>query len=74
MAWLGSIVMKHTDDREYYAVRILEEMERGDLAPNAAVARVHYEMARRYTILAARSGLVTPQPTPDLVPMGQLAA
>ncbi|HXG99933.1 MAG TPA: hypothetical protein VNI79_05930 [Sphingomicrobium sp.] len=40
--------------REYHAQRAEIELKLGDLAADARVAAVHYELALRYSILAAR--------------------
>ena len=51
--------MPRTDDRSYYSRRTAEERERSDQAISAIVAAVHFELATRYAILAARSGTGT---------------
>ncbi len=42
--------------REYHAQRAEVELKLGDLAADARVAAVHYEMALRYSILAGQEG------------------
>lgn len=53
--------MSRPDDRAYYSLRTAEEMERGDQAIDAASAAIHYELAKRYSILAAPSGTKAPK-------------
>ena len=48
--------MSNPDDQTFYSRRIAEEMERGDRAIDAAIAAIHYELAHRYSILAASAG------------------
>lgn len=66
--------MTNSDDRAYYAGRILEEMERGDRAADPAVAAVHYELAHRYSLLAGRTDAETPKLKLVHGGKGQLAA
>lgn len=47
--------MPRPDDHCYYSRRTAEELERGDQASNATVAAIHYTMANRYSILAAKA-------------------
>ncbi len=40
-------------DRAYFARRALEEIERGERAASATIAAIHYDLALRYSNLAA---------------------
>ncbi len=55
-------------DHEYYARRAREEIERAEQVENATIAAVHYDMARRYALLAADEAAEKPVLT--LVPAG----
>lgn len=44
--------MPHHDDQAYYSKRAVDEIDHGDQAANASVAAIHYELARRYSLLA----------------------
>jgi hypothetical protein len=46
-------MMVKSIDRDYFARRALEEIERGERAASATVAAIHYDMALRYSNLAA---------------------
>ena len=53
--------MPHKDDHAYYSRRATEETERGHRAIDANVAAVHYELARHYSVLAAKTGIAIPR-------------
>lgn len=53
--------MLHPNDQIYYLRRAAEEMDRADQAINASVAAIHYELANRYSMLAAQSGTQAPR-------------
>ena len=55
--------MSRTDDHIYFSRRTADELERGDQAIDATVAAIHYELAGRYAILAARTNSGTPKLT-----------
>ena len=40
-------------DRAYFARRALQEIESGERAASATIAAIHYDMALRYSNLAA---------------------
>jgi excinuclease UvrABC nuclease subunit len=56
--------MPRPDDHGYYSRRAADEVERGNRAANAAIAAIHYELAQRYSRLAAKSGMAPPKLTP----------
>jgi hypothetical protein len=66
--------MRHSDDPDYYTVRTIEEMERGDQAVNSTIAAVHYELAFRYSVLAGDMGEEGPAAIALPAANGQLAA
>lgn len=53
--------MSRADDQTYYSRRTADELKRGDEAIDATIAAIHYELAKRYSILAARSRSGTPK-------------
>ena len=57
------LTMSRRDDHAYYSRRTAEETVRGDRASDANVAAVHYELARRYSVLAAKTGIAKPRST-----------
>jgi len=61
-------------DRDYFARRAREEIERGEQAANAAIAAIHYDMALRYSNLAAQAPAEKPVLTLVDCAKGQLAA
>lgn len=61
--------MSRANDHAYYSRRTAEELKLGDQAIDASVAAIHYELATRYSILAAR--LVTRTPKLTLVECGK---
>lgn len=54
------------DDHAYHAKRAEEELECGDQAVNACISAIHYELAYRHSLLAARR--THAPPTLTLVP------
>ncbi len=61
-------------DRDYFARRALEEIERGEQAASAAIAAIHYDMALRYSNLAADEPAASPALTLIHGAKGQLMA
>lgn len=55
--------MLRADDHAYYSRRAAQEIEWGDRAIDAAIAALHYELSKRYSILARQTGVGTPQLT-----------
>ncbi len=52
--------MTRYGNHSYYSRRAAEEIERGDQAIDAAVAEIHYDLAHRYSMLAAPQPLRHP--------------
>ena len=55
--------MYRNRDHSYYSRRAAEEMERGDQAADATAAAIHYDLAHRYSMLAARPTAGIPELT-----------
>ena len=47
--------MSYPDESAYYWLRAAAELERGDQAPTATIAAVHYELAYRYGVAAVHA-------------------
>lgn len=63
--------MRHPDDFAYFSSRVIEELERGDLATHTAAAAAHYELALHYGILAA-AGSARDTPTLEIIDGGKV--
>jgi len=66
--------MLQSIDKVYFARRAVDEIERGEQAANAALAAIHYEMALRYSMLAAEVPSRRPKLTLIHGDVSQLAA
>lgn len=53
--------MSRANDHAYYSRRTADELKRGDEAIDSTIAAIHYELATRYSVLAAQSRIRTPK-------------